>query len=282
MTSTDPPRTPHSRAPIPVQAFGEEFRSYAALADDPRCRVSQQTLGRRINEGRSPEEAALTPPGKRGRRAVTAFGECFASYRDLAADPRCLVCYSTLVERITNEEMTPEEAALTPPGSRSRAVTAFGERFASYRDLAADPRCRVSLATLATRINRRTDPEEAALTPPRRQGLSGKRVTAFGEQFASLTALASDPRCRVSLATLTARISNEGRRPEEAALTPAGRGGVRLTAFGEEFASYSALADDPRCRVSRTPLIARIKAGKSAEEAARTPPGKRGRRRQKA
>ncbi|WP_432091461.1 hypothetical protein [Streptomyces sp. NRRL F-5630] len=281
MTSTDPPRASHSRAAIPVQAFGERFRSYCALAADPRCLVSYCTLIKRIKEGRSPEEAALTSPGSRSR-AVTAFGDRFASYRDLAADPRCLVSHSTLAERINNENMSPEEAALTSPGSRSRAVTAFGKRFVSYRDLAADPRCLVSLATLATRINAGKNPEEAALTPPEKQGRNGTPVTAFGEQFASYTALAADPRCLVSLATLTARINNEGRSPEEAALAPAGGGGVRLTAFGEEFASYTALAADPRCRVSRTVLIARIKAGKSPEEAACAPPGKRGRRRQKA
>ncbi|ASY37013.1 hypothetical protein CAC01_30720 (plasmid) [Streptomyces sp. CLI2509] len=216
---------------------------------------------------------------------MTAFGERFASYRDLAADPRCLVSYSTLVERITNEDMTTEEAALTPPGSRSRAVTAFGERFASYRHLAADPRCLVSLATLATRINEDTDPEEAALAPPRRQGLSGKQVTAFSEQFASYAALAADPRCRVSYSTLTKRIDNEGMSPEEAALDLVrnpGRGGAKLTAFGEEFASYAALAADPRCRVNYKLLAARLNAGKSPEEAALTPPRKRGRRRRRA
>jgi predicted HTH domain antitoxin len=100
-------------------------------------------------------------------------------------------------------------------------------------------------------------------------------VTAFGETK-GLTAWAADKRCRVSLSTLFARL-NGGLHPEDAIAKPPeneGRSGQyrqMLDALGES-KSVSQWLADPRCKVSMTALLLRLKRGWSAEDAISRPP----------
>jgi hypothetical protein len=100
-------------------------------------------------------------------------------------------------------------------------------------------------------------------------------VTAFGETK-GLAAWAKDKRCRVSLSTFRERLLG-GLHPEDAITKPpenVGRTGQYrqlLEAFGEA-KSISQWLEDPRCRVSATSLVLRLKRGWSAEDAITKPP----------
>lgn len=84
--------------------------------------------------------------------------------------------------------------------------------------MVADPRCHVSLAALLHRLRRGMAPEDAIATPPK--GGRGRRdtpwvfITAFGETK-SLSDWTRDRRCKVTMATLQARL-HSGVEPERA------------------------------------------------------------------
>ncbi|MGW3491866.1 type I-E CRISPR-associated protein Cse1/CasA [Streptomyces sp. NPDC001054] len=103
-------------------------------------------------------------------------------------------------------------------GTAAKEIEAFGETFRSLVELAADPRCTVSYATLAKRVREdKLTPHDAATALPVRQG-----IEAFGETFRSLVELAADPRCTVSYATLLRRVREDKLAPHEAATRPPG------------------------------------------------------------
>ena len=79
-----------------VEAFGEE-KSTIEWAQDPRCKVTDETLRDRLNAGWQAEVAIESPPRK--VRLFKAFGE-EKTLKTWADDSRCNVSYATLRMRV--------------------------------------------------------------------------------------------------------------------------------------------------------------------------------------
>lgn len=102
-----------------IRAFGDA-KGPTEWARDPRCRVSLNTLLRRLRAGVRAEAAITDPPQARGSikhhaTLITAFGES-QSVRQWARDARCKVTAAGLRERL-KRGITPEEAITTPTWS---------------------------------------------------------------------------------------------------------------------------------------------------------------------
>jgi hypothetical protein len=251
--------------PPELSAFGET-KPLRAWADDPRCVVPRTHLRGRLRRG-WPLERALTTPAHHStqRKLLPAFGES-QSLADWIRDPRCVVAQATVCARM-KRGWTLEAALTTPalPYPHSKSLLAFGERKAMSEWL-RDPRCRVGRDALNVRLAQGWAPETALTTPPGAR--RGQSLAAFGETH-SLTEWAADPRCVVSAATLTARLS-AGWPVDDALTTPPFHRMPTLTAFGETH-SLADWAADPRCVVSRTILLGRLRAGWPAQEALTRP-----------
>ena len=212
-----------------LRAFGEA-RSLREWTEDPRCRVSYQTLWGRIYDGMDAETAISTPPQEVRRTAYGETVEAFGERRTLAEwleDGRAAASRDTVVERY-RQGWPLEEALTTPPGGRATAVTlgmqieAFGDRM-NLSAWARDARCVVGEETLRDRLKAGWEPARAlatrASTPQDRKGISTPHVpersmTAFGETK-GMGAWARDGRCAVRLPTLRDRVK-KGWRPEDA------------------------------------------------------------------
>lgn len=161
------------RKNVRVEAFGETH-TIAEWSRDPRCRVGYKVLQDRIqNQGWSAEDALTIPKRKQGSpkdpEGITAFAET-KSARAWSRDPRCVVRYGTLLDRIRVQGWSPERAIATPRTGRKPAldpagVTAFNET-KSIQAWSRDPRCVVCYATLIDRIRRYDWDVEKALTKP--------------------------------------------------------------------------------------------------------------------
>ncbi|MEW6745538.1 MAG: hypothetical protein AB1486_22525 [Planctomycetota bacterium] len=104
------------------------------------------------------------------RRLITAFGET-KGLEAWRRDPRCQVTATSICQRL-EAGWSPEEAIATPPSTRGikrgfvrRELTAFGQT-KSLTDWSRDRRCRVTLASLWSRLEQGMWPEEAITTPP--------------------------------------------------------------------------------------------------------------------
>ena len=273
-----------------LTAFGE-WRTLAAWARDPRCSVGQHMIRMRLKAGMAPEEAitrgnrhaaALARARAEGRpegavkpgfaRFVTAFGET-KTLREWTQDPRCPISHGCLSKRL-DEGMTPEAAmAKTESRGRPLAVTAWGET-KSVAEWAQDGRAALGEATIADRLRKGMAPE-AAISEGRQPNGVGTPREAFGERK-TLREWAEDPRCAVSHAVLSSRLS-EGKGLEEALTTKPG-GARKLkkdeigTAFGET-KTLQAWWEDPRCPVGQAVFLHRLWKGWSLEEAMGTPNG---------
>ncbi|MBS1712776.1 MAG: hypothetical protein JST30_00415 [Armatimonadetes bacterium] len=284
----------------PLTVFGET-KTVAEWADDPRCRPSLEELKRRLKWGWTPEEAVTTAVGDRSRmvakssRYLTAWGET-KTLRLWADDPRCLVTFNALKARVS-KDYTAEEAMTAPVGVKravpkrpdeGKVLTAFGET----KNVAAwsrDPRCVTTVPVLYRRLGKGW-PLERALTSPmgtRADGSQGPSDglfrplpvwEAFGEKK-GLADWARDPRCVVSVGTLSARLKN-GWSVEEALKTPLmgygaqrGKTAVRnknFIAFGE-VKPVKRWANDPRCAVDLEQLVKRLMGGWDIERAMTQP-----------
>ncbi len=186
------------------------------------------------------------------------------------------------------------EALTTPPGTVkvtrkvARQFTAFGET-KKLQDWVLDPRCEVSLTSLARNVNAGLSVEDAMLRskvePPSKQ-----KISAFGETK-GFDEWARDPRCLIAEDTLRKRI-RRGEPPELAmarGIAPEPSAGDLYrpkTAFQspqdarEHNASWGRLYEawgermtlrewsrDPRCAVSSAGLLFRISRGIPVEEA---------------
>ena len=173
-------------------------------------------------------------------------------------------------------------------GARGRRLTAFGET-KTVVEWSKDHRCQVCYSSLYQRISRlKWDPEVALTTaaqaqrpgakkpgPGKGKGFphigsgKGEKVTAFGETK-TVREWAKDHRCQVSLGCLKGRLKFKW-EPETAMTTPliSKREARRFTAFGET-KTAAEWAKDPRCRVPRGVLKARLYMHRWEPEAALT------------
>ena len=246
-------------------AFGET-KTVAGWSADERCRVPHIVLLQRLRRGWPLEQSLATIPHHSTRRtALTAFGET----KSLAAwvrDPRCVVAPATVSERLSRGWSLEEALTHAPlPYPHSQALCAFGET----KPMAAwleDVRCLVGRDAIKYRLAQGWSVEDALATPPGAR--RGRRLTAFG-LTQSLQAWTQDKRCRVSVATLTARLTT-GWPLEEALTTPPFERLPQLTAFGDTL-PISAWIADPRCIVSRATLLERLREGWPADRALATP-----------
>jgi hypothetical protein len=89
-------------------------KSLAEWADDPRCVVSYKVLWERLQDGKTFEEALVTPERrKNGYRVLQAFGES-KSITEWVEDSRCGgASLQTMWKRI-NDGWTPERAISAP------------------------------------------------------------------------------------------------------------------------------------------------------------------------
>jgi hypothetical protein len=106
------------------------------------------------------------------------------------------------------------------------------------------------------------------------RGRPPKLVKAFGEEK-SLSDWTRDKRCKVTLATLRARL-RAGMKPEDAITSPpyqapGNRNCILVTAFGET-KNIRRWAQDRRCKVSYYTLVQRIRTGMDPELAIKSPP----------
>jgi len=246
-------------------AYGET-KTVAGWSGDARCLVPHIVLLQRLRRGWPLEQALTTIPHHSTRRtALTAFGET----KPLAAwvrDPRCKVAPATVSERLSRGWSLEEAITHSPlPYPHSQALSAFGET----KPMAAwleDPRCQVGRDAIKYRLAQGWTTEEALTVLPGTR--RGRRLTAFGVTQ-SLQAWAADPRCVVSAATLTARLTS-GWHLEDALTTSPFNHMPTLTAFGET-QPLAVWVRDPRCVVSRATLLERLREGWPAERALATP-----------
>lgn len=277
--AVETPTKPQTRCLL--TAWGET-KSLTAWADDPRAGAERHTIQRRLEDGMSPEEAVGTPTGI-NLDGLTAFGET-RTMRAWAADPRCSVTSAQLARRVETG-MAPEEAITKPNRfadrlaqreeevwpeglgklpSFARLVTAFGET-KSVNAWAHDPRCAVGHLALSARLDGGMPPEEAITTVPTR-GVE-LRIAAFGETK-NLREWAADPRCEVDAATIGGRL-RAGRAPEAAVADPLPPN--YAAEFHEAFGETKTLTEwaaDPRCAVTYSGLVSRVRGEGMTVEAA--------------
>jgi AcrR family transcriptional regulator len=99
-----------------VGAFGET-KSLIAWSEDPRCLVTLASLRDRLRKGWPPEEAMATARLRPPRRTYEGFGES-RSLADWSRDPRCIVPYDAMIQRITALGWNVEDAIAVPVGAR--------------------------------------------------------------------------------------------------------------------------------------------------------------------
>ena len=104
------------------------------------------------------------------------------------------------------------------------------------------------------------------------QGIKlGTAIECWGEMFPSLTHVSHDPCCEVSIHTLW-RLLKTGESLQEAVKKSNPRrnpmNSKPITCWGEEFISKRELANDPRCIVTYSTLVKRLRGGLPPAEAA--------------
>lgn len=100
----------NQRKNVIITAFGESKTAVEWL-EDPRCApIGHQGLLTRINRGWPVEEAITEPIRRRKVQVITAFGET-KTLREWARDPRCVVPFTALGQRIQHK--VPPELAIT-------------------------------------------------------------------------------------------------------------------------------------------------------------------------
>lgn len=93
---------------------------------------------------------------------IAAFGEV-KTLRNWARDPRCVVSYKTLLDRLHKNWADGDEIVTTPHERTRRLITAFGET-KSPTEWAEDPRCKVDKDRLYVRVFKRGWNPEIAIT----------------------------------------------------------------------------------------------------------------------
>ena len=265
------------------EAFGER-KTLDEWSRDPRCRVSKESLRRRILvRGMTVDQALVAKPGTTRfvpeERKYEAFGER-KSLHAWSRDPRCPVSATSLSLRVLARGMTVEQAFTVKVEPAKYVLEAFGER-KSLHAWACDPRCPVSMGGLRYRILDEGMTIEQAFAAE--GGLVKHILEGFGERKA-LNAWGRDPRCPVSRQALHIRVVKMGLTIEEAfALGPRQadkrpgrppglrRGRPRknlppITAWGET-KTPEEWATDPRARVRVKMILDRLRTGYTPEQA---------------
>lgn len=297
--STGPRRKTDGGSVHALVAFGET-KTLAAWSRDDRCEVSATTIGVRLRQGMTPEEAITTPSmatkgykdkvvGNHDRFFITAFGET-KDIRHWVHDKRCKVAMHTLRKRLSRGH-DPELAMTAKPGSFSNGKQkakyyAFGTS-KTIPDWSNDARCVVSIDHLRDRIKAGWS-VELALTSPVNKAESqrmrkARKYTAFGETH-TIREWAKHPLCRCGYGTLANRL-NRGAELEIALTTP--RGAIDITKgtslederYIQMFDEKKTLAEwlrDPRRVATPQAFRERLRKGRNPEEAFLTPTGNRG------
>lgn len=127
----------------------------------------------------------------------------------------------------------------------------------------------------AARATAKTAAKAATAKKPSKNGRGRppKMIKAFGTEK-SLRDWAQDRRCKVTVATLRARL-RAGMSPEEAISSPpyqapGNRNSILVTAFGES-KNIRRWSQDKRCKVSYYTLVQRIRTGMDPEMAITAP-----------
>lgn len=182
-------------------------RGWNAPVHEPDPETVRRVLGSLGGHpGRVLREMTRTP---RSRRAVPELGATLKIGNDLIYP----VIYALERRGWVSRRSRPPGYVITPEGvqaaSRAALVPAFGEN-KTLPQWAADPRCKVSEATLRQRVAAGESAEAAMSRGPgpqgRRRGQATSVYPAFGEEK-TLSRWAADPRCKVSEATLRQRVA---------------------------------------------------------------------------
>lgn len=188
----------------------------------------------------------------------SAFGVA-KTLAEWKADPRCVVCKSTVHRRLKRGWHL--ERALSVPPNEEFLLQAFGER-KTLGHWSEDPRCVVAARTLAERIGRGEPMEEAltraAFKPASTRPRTGKKWTAFGESK-TINEWGADSRCVVPLNVLRWRLI-KGVLPDVAITKPTVPHEREFEAFGET-KSLTAWSRDKRCVINYRTLTQRIDRG---------------------
>ena len=146
------------------EAFGES-KSLLAWSKDPRCKVSRTALRSRLKGGMGLESALTKTPSWTPGESYEAFGES-KSLAQWARDPRCVVPYARLQNRVVADGMEIEKALTSEVGSvvPGRRYEAEGQ---SLSLSAWSERLGISPSALHSRIHRMGWPvAEAVSTEP--------------------------------------------------------------------------------------------------------------------
>lgn len=151
-----------------VEVWGETFYG-PEITEDPRCVVSYKLFYSRVSKGWTTEKAASTPPYATLGNTVEVWGQTFPSITKACEDPRCVVPWNVVRQRIYTLGWSPEKALTTPKqvGGASIPVEVWGESFPSVRQAAQDSRCSVAYQTVLQRLERGWPVEKAFNEPPR-------------------------------------------------------------------------------------------------------------------
>lgn len=112
---TRPPKPSYRPPRTYAVTISGETKSITEWSKDPRCKISESALRKRIREGMPPEQALSASFVNAGHATYRAFGED-KILEQWARDPRCLVPRGTLRQRIFNGE--PCETAMMRPSMR--------------------------------------------------------------------------------------------------------------------------------------------------------------------
>lgn len=154
--------------PFHVWARGAGWKPGLCLTRRGRARVFSPASCHWVTRAEAARAADHPDVRMPPRWTVTAFGETKGPTQ-WSRDRRCSVTLTSLLKRL-RDGWAPEAAIATPPQRDAarpprRLVTAFGQTQGAAQ-WARDPRCKVTLVSLLSRLDRGISPEEAITTRP--------------------------------------------------------------------------------------------------------------------
>ena len=289
-TRTRPPVLDPSVRVQTLTLFGET-KTAGEWAKDPRADIGYKTIIERIRRGWDRDDAKII-------RAAGVYSALRKRFQALLSDGTDLGRFSNVKEAasqieartglgIVKDVTSGREISIprpkkisTNPNRHALKITAWDET-KTGAEWSRDPRCKVSLNTLYTRLKSRSKDwtSEEAISTPHMEGSHIERIRTHARRYAgfgkekTIDEWAADPRCEIGISLLGKRLragipvsmalkSGARKRPANIMYFAA----LRFTAFGEEKTFNDWLAD-PRCEVSATQLRLHIKEGMSMEDA---------------
>ncbi len=152
-----------------ITAFGQTL-TLAEWAKTDKAKVKRGVIGRRIQDGWTPEAAISTPPQKsKGKEGppLYAFGQwkCLAAWVN---DDRCIVKSAGLRKRL-KRGMSLEEAMTTPSEWDGRRQYEYDGESKTLYQWALDSRVNLPETTLSSRITNGWPLEKALFTKPQKR-----------------------------------------------------------------------------------------------------------------